>query len=83
MRLYYGLVLNPGCTWMRPDLPLVYKTNYATALVLGGNPSGCLGDSGRAQRRAESDRPAVAWRNQGLGVAVDILAKVELALRPH
>ncbi len=42
MRLYYGLVLNPGCTWMRPDLPLVYKTNYATALVLGGHPSGCL-----------------------------------------
>ena len=42
MRLYYGLVLNPGCTWMRPELPLVYKTNYATALLLGGHPAGCL-----------------------------------------
>jgi hypothetical protein len=42
MRLYYSLVLSPGCTWTRPDVPLVYKTNYATALVLGGNLSGCL-----------------------------------------
>ncbi len=42
MRVYYGLVLNPGCTWLRPDAPLIYKTNYATALLLGGRPSGCL-----------------------------------------
>jgi hypothetical protein len=42
MRLYRGLVLNPGCTWMRSDVPVVYKTNYATALLLGGQPSGCL-----------------------------------------
>lgn len=41
-RLYYDLVLNPGCTWMRPDLPTLYKTNYATALLLSGHPSGCL-----------------------------------------
>jgi len=40
--MYYDLVLNPGCTWMRPDLPTVYKTNYATALLLSGHPSGCL-----------------------------------------
>ncbi len=36
-----GLVLSPGCTWMRPDVPLLYKTNFATALLMGGHPAGC------------------------------------------
>ena len=35
------LVLNPGCIWMRPEIPLLYKTNFATALLLGGHPAGC------------------------------------------
>jgi hypothetical protein len=35
------LVLNHDCVWMRPDVPLVYKTNFATALLLGGHPAGC------------------------------------------
>jgi tetratricopeptide (TPR) repeat protein len=42
MRALRELVLNPGSTWMRSDLQTVYKTNYATALLLGGHPSGCL-----------------------------------------
>lgn len=42
IRLYRDLVIHSGCTWMRHDVPLVYRTNYATALALGGIPSGCL-----------------------------------------
>jgi tetratricopeptide (TPR) repeat protein len=42
VRLYKNLVLTPGCTWMRRDLPTVYKTNYATALLLSGRPGGSL-----------------------------------------
>ncbi len=36
------LVLAPGCTWMRPDVPISYKLNFATALLLGGRPSGAV-----------------------------------------
>ena len=37
-----SLVLQSGCTWMRPDVPLLVKRNFATALLLTENPSGCL-----------------------------------------
>ncbi len=40
--LYRSLVLQPGCTWTRPDIPLIHKTNFATALLLAGHPAGCL-----------------------------------------
>jgi len=36
------LVMPAGCTWMRPDAPLIYKLNFATSLLLRGLPSGCL-----------------------------------------
>jgi hypothetical protein len=42
VRLFRTLVLAPGCTWPRPNLPNVYKTNFATALLLAGHPSGCV-----------------------------------------
>jgi hypothetical protein len=41
-RVLRELVLSPGCTWMRSDIPTLYKTNFATALFLGGHPAGCL-----------------------------------------
>lgn len=42
IRLFRELVLQGGCTWTRPDLPTVYKTNFATALLLGGHSDGCM-----------------------------------------
>ena len=42
IRVFRELLLNPGSTWIRPDQPTHYKTNYATALLMGGHPSGCL-----------------------------------------
>ncbi len=40
--LFRSLVMLSGCTWMRPDIPTVYKVNWATALLLAGHPGGCL-----------------------------------------
>lgn len=34
------LVLEPGSTWMKRDLPVIYRTNFATALLLGGHKLG-------------------------------------------
>ncbi len=34
-------VLGSNCAWMRDDVPVIYKTNLATALLLGGHPAGC------------------------------------------
>lgn len=42
VRIYRGLVLQPGCTWERTDIPPVYRLNYATALLLAGQPAGCI-----------------------------------------
>jgi len=39
--IFRKLVLNRDCVWMRKDIPLVYKTNFAMALLLGGFPAGC------------------------------------------
>ena len=42
VRIYRGLALQPGCIWERAGIPIVYKRNFATALLLAGLPSGCL-----------------------------------------
>lgn len=41
VRIFRGLVLQPGCTWERADVPLHYRRNFATALLMAGYPSGC------------------------------------------
>lgn len=38
---FRAIVLAPGCTWTRPNTPVIYQTNYATALLMSGHPSGC------------------------------------------
>ena len=42
VRILRDLVLQPGCTWMIPNRPIVYKTNFATALLMSGRVSGCV-----------------------------------------
>ncbi|TVP96980.1 MAG: tetratricopeptide repeat protein [Planctomycetaceae bacterium] len=41
LRIFRSLVLKPGCTWERSDVPLRYRRNFATALLMAGIPSGC------------------------------------------
>ena len=40
VRTLRSLVLAPNCTWMKPDLPVIYGTNFVTALLLAGQPGG-------------------------------------------
>lgn len=40
---YREIVFKPGCSWVRPELPTAYKVNFATALLMSGNISGCVG----------------------------------------
>ncbi|MBI1314785.1 tetratricopeptide repeat protein [bacterium] len=42
LNLYRSLVVNQGCTWMREETPVIYRTNYCTALLLAGHPDGCV-----------------------------------------
>ncbi len=42
IELYRDLVLEPDGISLRPDIPTVVKANYATALLLAHNVSGCL-----------------------------------------
>jgi hypothetical protein len=41
IELFRGLVLGPGGLVLRRDLPTAFKTNFATALLMDGNVSGC------------------------------------------
>lgn len=43
VRAYRTLVLKPGCTWMKSELPTAYKANFAMALLLDSRVTGCLG----------------------------------------
>lgn len=41
LRLFRGLVLPAGCTWMKMELPVIYRTNFCLSLFLAGHPAGC------------------------------------------
>jgi hypothetical protein len=41
VRTYRSIVLDHNGISLRSDVPIVYKTNFATALLLDGNVSGC------------------------------------------
>jgi hypothetical protein len=40
--LFRGLVLHEGSMFLRQDRPTGFATNFATALLLGGNLRGCI-----------------------------------------
>jgi hypothetical protein len=42
VEVFRSLVLSDGGVCLRADVPTAVKTNYATALLLAGNVSGCL-----------------------------------------
>ena len=56
VRLFRSLVLMPGCTWMMPDTPVIYRTNFATSLLITGRRAGCLSC---LLEMAERDHPSV------------------------
>ncbi|MEQ9407099.1 MAG: tetratricopeptide repeat protein [Fuerstiella sp.] len=40
VRTFRALVVPSGCTWMNKELPVHYRTNFSTALLLAGLPLG-------------------------------------------
>lgn len=42
LRLFSSIVLHQGTTYMVQGLPNTFKTNFATALLLANNVSGCV-----------------------------------------
>ena len=94
--LFRSLVLQPGCTWMRKDRPVHYKTNLATALLLSGRPSGCLemlhelaaeapptaGALRSTIKRWESTLPFWAWLNWKTGRIAPVNRPVPMDFEP-
>ena len=37
LRVFRSLVLSAGGIWMKPELPVIYRSNFATSLLLRGN----------------------------------------------
>ncbi|MCA9174863.1 MAG: hypothetical protein KDB14_10310 [Planctomycetales bacterium] len=56
IRVLRSFVLAPGCTCMRPELPVIYRANFATSLLLGGL---ALGVRYTLAEFAEKDHPSV------------------------
>jgi|GEM_PF-1468347 len=56
LRLYRNLVLQSGTMWMRPDVPVAWKVNFCTALLLAGHSAGCAASLAEINR---DDHPAV------------------------
>ena len=54
--VYRGLVLTPNNLMLRSDIPIVFKANFATALIQDGNIPGCLNALGSC---TATDHPAV------------------------
>ena len=42
VHLFRSLVLASGCTWMKPESPVIQRTNLCTALLISGRVSGCV-----------------------------------------
>ena len=86
-----SLVMLPGCTWMKPELPVIYRTNFATALLLSNLPAGVQETLFEIK---EKDHPSVLrlhdamqtwqkglswwqWLNWKLGVAPEVPISIE------
>ncbi len=42
VRVFRDLVLGPGGFGVKPEIPLIPRVNFATSLLLAGQPAGCL-----------------------------------------
>lgn len=56
LRVFRAFVLQSGCVWMRPDLAVIHRVNYATALLLSGLTSGATAILSEVH---QEDHPAV------------------------
>ena len=63
LRLFRSFVLQPGCTWMKTELPVIDCTNFSTALLLDGHP---LGVRDTLASIIQRDHPSVVRLNRAL-----------------
>ncbi|QDU78453.1 hypothetical protein Pla110_01570 [Polystyrenella longa] len=56
LSLFRALVIPLSCTWMRPELPVIYRANLVTALMLAKLPQGA---QNALQEIKEQDHPSV------------------------
>jgi tetratricopeptide (TPR) repeat protein len=72
LRLYRNLVLQSGTMWMRPDVPVTWKVNFCTALLLAGHSAGCAASLAEINRNAHPAvvklREAIADWKRGLSL---------------
>lgn len=83
VRLFRSLVLTPNCTWMKAELPVIYRTNFSTSLMLAGMP---MGARETLAEISEKSHPSVvrlqqAWNHweQQLGLWQRFCLKLGLA----
>jgi Flp pilus assembly protein TadD len=94
VRIYRTLVLDNTGLFLRQDLPVVYKTNYAISLLLSGHPAGAIEI---LKELSEVDHPRVqklrsaigGWKSQlnifqklGLALGVEPKRPVQLEFAP-
>ena len=65
LQILRSLVLQSGSTWMKPELPIVYRVNFATALLLAKLPGGVRDALFDIQ---EKDHPSVVRLHNALDV---------------
>jgi hypothetical protein len=61
--LFRHLAVSPGCTWMRAETPVIYRSNYCTALILTGHPDGAVE---LLHSMVEQSHPSVARLQQAV-----------------
>jgi hypothetical protein len=70
--LFRSLALSPGVVAIREDVPIVFKTNFATALLASNNLGGCLRVLHEINEEADSDvrqlRTAIQQFKAGLSL---------------
>lgn len=64
LRQLRSLVLRTNCTWMRPELPVIYRANLCTALILAGH---LVGASELLASIDEQHHPSVMRLKQTMG----------------
>lgn len=64
VRIYRLLVLHSGSTWMNVGLPVIYRTNFSTALLLAGLIPGAVSALNEID---QEDHPAVIRLRHAIG----------------
>ncbi|MFY9256803.1 MAG: hypothetical protein WAO83_25345 [Fuerstiella sp.] len=56
LKTFRSFVMQSGCTWMKRELPVVYRTNFVTAILLSNLPNGVRDTLAEI---SEKDHPSV------------------------